>query len=113
MTGPGLRVYVAGPYTKGDVVGNVRTAVLAGSAIAAAGHHPFIPHLSHLWHTIDPHPYEFWIAQDNAWIVVCDVLVRLPGESPGADAEVELARLVGLPVFYDVDAFLAKYGNLG
>lgn len=56
------RVYVAGPYSRGDVTENVRAAVRAGDAIAEAGGIPFIPHLSHLWQLICPHEYEFWIA---------------------------------------------------
>jgi len=37
------------------------------------------------------------------WITVCDCVLRLEGESPGADAEVVLAKKKGIPVFYSID----------
>jgi hypothetical protein len=94
------RVYVAGPYTQGDVAENVRAAILAADWLAQQGCVPFCPHLSHFWHLLNPHPYEFWLAQDLAWLAVCDALVRLPGPSAGADGEVAEARRLGLPVFW-------------
>lgn len=39
-----MRVYIAGPYTKGDVVENVRAAVFAGDEVFEAGHSPYVPH---------------------------------------------------------------------
>lgn len=93
------RVYIAGPYTQGDVAQNVRAAVMAADRIASLGGVPFCPHLTHLWHIISPHAYEFWLRQDLAWLAACDALVRLPGPSAGADGEVAAARWRGLPVF--------------
>lgn len=77
---------------------NVRAAILAGDEVWKAGFTPFVPHLSHLWHTVSPHPYDDWLALDMEWLAVCDILVRLPGESAGADEEVEYARERGIPV---------------
>jgi hypothetical protein len=97
-----MRVYVAGPYTKGDVVINVRKAIEAADQLAALGHYPFIPHLSHFWHLVAPHKYLFWIEQDLAWLNKCDALLRLPGESKGADLEVATARKLGLKVYTSI-----------
>ena len=82
-----IRVYVAGPYTKGDVAVNVREAILAGGRIYDAGMVPFVPHLTHFWHTVAPRPYEDWLRLDMEWLRVCDALLRLPGDSSGADKE--------------------------
>ena len=95
-------IYVAGPYTKGDVAQNVKTAIHEGDYIARLGHVPFIPHFSHFWHMIIPHDYEFWMELDFAWIAKCDALYRIKGESSGADREVELARSLGLTVYTSV-----------
>lgn len=38
------RIYVAGPYTKGDVEANVARAIEAGDVVAYHGMTPFIPH---------------------------------------------------------------------
>jgi hypothetical protein len=100
------RIYVAGPYTKGDVCVNVRTAVLAGLEIVKAGHAPFVPHLSHFMHYLEPQGYEVWMEQDFEWIRVCHALLRLPGESSGADREVSLATDLGIPVFHSMDKLM-------
>lgn len=99
-------IYVASPYTQGDVALNVRRNLEAADAIAAAGLIPFASLLSHFWHLLHPHPYEFWIAQDMAWLERCDAIVRLPGESAGADAEVAWMVERGKPVFYSIAELL-------
>ena len=94
-----MRIYVAGPMTKGDQIQNVRAAIYAAEALVARGHSPYIPHLSALWHLVAPHPVEFWYAYDLEWLGLCDALLRLPGYSAGADAEVVAARAAGKPVY--------------
>ncbi len=96
------KIYIAGPYTKGDVADNVRVAVFQGNYAALLGHYPFIPHLSHFWHFLQPHGYEFWIGQDMAWLELCDAILTIPGESSGADKEVERAKELGLIIYKSV-----------
>jgi hypothetical protein len=93
------RVYIAGPYTVGDVGFNVSTAIVAAHYLMNAGHHPYVPHLSHFMHIFAPRSYEDWFALDVAWLERSDVLVRLPGESPGGDREVMIAKELGIPVY--------------
>ena len=93
------RIYVAGPYTKGDVAVNVRVAIEAADQLADAGHYPFVPHLTHFWHLVSPRPYEFWCDLDNQFLPFCHAVLRIPGESAGADKEVALAESLGIPVF--------------
>jgi hypothetical protein len=97
-----MYIYVAGPYSKGDVAENVRTAIHQGDYISRLGHYPYIPHFTHFWHMLIPHEYEFWMAQDFKWLERCDAILRLPGESSGADREVEHAKSLGLTVFTSV-----------
>lgn len=112
-------VYVASPYTKGDTAINVRRNVEAADNLARHGYIPFVPLLTHFWHLLIPHPYEFWCALDDAWVEKCDCLVRLTGESSGADKEMEMARKHDIPVFvcqgeFDILAFQAweaPYGS--
>lgn len=94
-----MKIYVAGPYTKGDVAQNVREAIVVGNNIKALGHTPFIPHLTHFWHMLIPHDIEYWYAYDMEWLKECDALFRIPGESKGADAEAAMARELGMPVY--------------
>lgn len=105
------KVYVAGPYTLGDVAVNVRNALEAADDVVAHGFIPFVPHLSHFWHFMAPAPYEFWTEYDNEFIPCCQALLQLPGESKGADAEVELARSLGIPVYDSIRALWNGFKN--
>lgn len=93
-------IYVAGPYTKGDVAVNVKNAIVAGNNLRSLGFTPFIPHLTHFWHLIQEHEIDYWYRYDMEWLEKCDALFRLPGESNGADAEEARALELGLPVFH-------------
>lgn len=106
-----VRVYVAGPLSVGDTTDNVITAIEAGTRCLDAGLAPFVPHLNHFWHEVMPRGYEEWMRLDFEWLGACDVLLRLPGESPGAEREVALANKLGLPVYYDIDYMLEELGN--
>lgn len=97
-------VYISGPITKGHMDLNCRNGVIAAEALRRAGFVPFCPHLSIIWNMITPVPYEGWMDMDLAWVERCDVLLRLPGESPGGDREVAHAVAIGRPVFYSIEA---------
>lgn len=99
MRGDMKLVFIAGPYTAGDVAQNVRAAIDAADKLMGAGFAVFVPHLSHFQHMIHARPYEDWTANDNAILEKCDMVFRLPGHSLGADREVELAESLGIPVF--------------
>lgn len=105
------RVYVAGPYTKGDVARNVRNAYEVANRLADRGFAPFVPHATHLWHLLFPRPYEFWLDLDAQFLPYCEAVFRLPGESNGADKEVELARKLGIPVFTDIDELSRHFSS--
>jgi len=107
----GLKVYIASPYTKGDVARNVRDAIWAGEYLGRKGHIPFVPHLTHFWHIIYPHDWEEWLKYDFEWLKVCDALIRVGGESNGADWEVDKAHELGIPVYYSIREFLEKQQN--
>lgn len=108
------KVYVSGPYSKGDVVLNVRKAILVAEEISQAGLTPYIPHLTHFWHLIAPHQYEFWMKYDLEWLETCDILYRIYGESSGADREVEWAYELGIPVVHNMMELLdwTRYANV-
>lgn len=101
-------VYIASPYTKGDIAVNVRTSIEAADRLARDGYVPFCPLLTRFWHLVCPHPISFWYAQAMAWLEKCDAVVRLPGESTGADAEVKRALELGIPVFNSLGEFFNR-----
>ena len=94
-----IRVYVAGPISKGDMMDNIRNAIKAGDELMDAGFVAFVPHVTCFWNIITFHPYEQWCKWDDEWLKLCHAVLRLPGESKGADAECELALKNGIPVF--------------
>lgn len=102
------RIYIAGPYTNGDVAANVRNAYAAADQLADLGFAPFVPHATHFWHMLFPRPYEFWLELDNQFLPLCEAVLRLPGESNGADKEVQLAHKLNIPVFKEIDD-IVKY----
>lgn len=111
-----IRVYVAGPISKGDRRENVQRGVDAGMALLAAGYAPMIPHLSDFIapdDTVGTERYEWWMEHDLAWIEAADALVRLAGESAGAEREVAHARSLGIPVYESVGALIAAASKWG
>ena len=105
-----LKVYVAGPYTGGDQVVNVRNAVLVSNHLFNLGFAPYCPHLNAHWHAIAPRPYEDWMTLDLEYLGVCDVLLRMEGESPGADREVRAMLDLGRPVCYSISELCELFG---
>lgn len=100
-----MRIFISGPVTKDPLLGT-RRAILAASQLADAGITPFVPHLYTLWEMISPRPYEDWMSFCFNWLTACQAVLRLPGESSGADREVELAKSLGMPVFTTVEELL-------
>lgn len=102
------KIFISGPYS-GNTEENVNRAIGAGEFLREHGALPFIPHLYHFWDENYQHDYEYWMEQCLEWLKICDAVLRLDGESSGADREVELANRLGIPVFYyaiDVLKFL-------
>jgi hypothetical protein len=97
------KIYVAGPYTNGDPALNVSNAFEVANKLADLGFAPYVPHATHFWHMSFPRPYEFWVELHNEFLPMCDALIRLEGESTGADREVEYAKQLGKPVFYNIE----------
>ena len=104
-----LKVYIASPYTKGDVAVNVKLQLDTVDQLMTLGYAPFAPLYSHFQHMAHPRPYEDWISIDLEWVHACNVLLRLPGDSSGADGEVAYARELGIPVVFSVEELLEKF----
>ncbi|MFB7799671.1 DUF4406 domain-containing protein [Isoptericola sp. NPDC056134] len=114
MTRP-LLILVAGPYrsgTDGDpaaMEANLRRLEEAAWPVFAAGHVPVVgewvalPVLRSAGATLDDD-----LADDVLYPTAqrllqhCDAVLRLPGESTGADQDVAIAESRGIPVYYDV-----------
>ncbi len=97
-------VYIAGPITKGNQFANVRAALLVAKECRDLGFFCYVPHRSALDEiACGAEDYEVWMQEDFGWISRCDALLRIPGESSGADREVVHARENNIPVFFSVE----------
>ena len=101
------RVYVAGPYTKPDPVANVDRAVDLAAELIDEGFIVYVPHLSHYIESRYPRHYEVWMEQCLSWVRECNFVLRIPGESPGADREVALANRLGIKVVHSKEELKA------
>ena len=100
-----MRIYIASPYRVPSIVdrvNNVYKSLDAANELLKLGHVPLPPLLAHMWHQYTPKPDEEWIRIGKAWLREQDCVLRLPGQSVGADAEVEYARGRGMSVYYSL-----------
>lgn len=122
-------VYIAGPISKGDLAHNVNQGTAAFVALAKAGFAPICPHWSvyakpAAWmHFGDGRRVECvatamgndgmthadWMGIDLPFVSASAAVLRLPGESTGADMEVAHAVKNGIPVFLTVEAIVAHF----
>ena len=117
-----LRCYIAGPISKGCLRDNVNNATACFHRLRKAGLAPFCP----AWSAFsggcfdddkgnaiatagalpDGTTWEEWLEIDLPWTEAADAVLRLPGESRGADVETAHAEAMGVPVFTDEAALL-------
>ena len=105
MTERHTRVYIAGPMTNGGHgmdLDAIRRAIGVAHSLKNEGYLPYCPQLTLLWQLMYPEPYQDWLRMDEQWIPVCDVLLRLKGDSVGADREVECARSHHMGIFHSL-----------
>lgn len=111
-------VYIASPYSKGDVAMNVHfqckifDQLLTDNKVL-----PVAPLWSHFQHLLFPRPYEDWINYDQEMLQLYDCCLRLEAnlpkqnytqdESTGADAEVSSFVRMKKPIFYSIDDLYA------
>jgi len=106
-------VYIASPYTKGNVELNVKFQLKIWDQLISENNcWPIAPLWSHFQHLYKERDYYDWVNYDNALIIkACDVCLRLTAkigdyehdDSPGADAEVKLFHDLNRPVFYSLE----------
>lgn len=98
--------FVSGPLGAQEFwLGNTQAACHVADVIwRRAGVVPFVPHLSSTWASLTVHgkerSYEEWMELCFTMLRRCDLLVRVEGESPGADRECVFAKVHGIPVYH-------------
>ncbi len=103
-----MKVYVAGPMRIGDQARNIRNGIDAAQNLLELGFAPYLPHLTYFWDLIWPNELKEWLKLDFRFLSACDLLLRLPGASEGADREVDYARQLGIPVCHSPSEVLRE-----
>ena len=111
-----MLVLIAGPYRSGTgddpalMAANLATLEEAAWPLFRAGHVPMIgewvalPVLRSAGAGIgDPLAEQVLYPTAERLLARCDAVLRLPGESTGADQDVAVARELGLPVYHRLE----------
>ena len=101
--------YVAGPLSDPNTatqIWNVGVASVVALDLIRAGHLVYLPHLCQYleYQQNGSLGWQFWMDYDLEWLRRCGRVVRIPGESKGADIEVDTALAIGMRVYWWDDA---------
>lgn len=100
-------VYIASPYTSyANPLDAVSVQIDTFAILRDLGYQPIAPLLSHYVDALHPASYDRWLEWCMAMIGVCDIVLRLPGDSAGADREVAAAKALGKLIVHNVDELL-------
>lgn len=116
-----LLVLIAGPYRSGTgddpdkLAANLARLEAAAWPVFAAGHVPMIgewvalPVLRSAGATLgDELSEDVMYPTAQRLLAHCDAVLRLPGDSTGADQDVAIARERGIPVYFRVEDIPAR-----
>ena len=105
-------VYIASPYTLGDKLKNVYRQIDVADQLMNDGFCPVVPLLTHYQEERHHKSYEDWMKIDFEKLKRCDALLRLEGQSSGADREVKFAIENRIPVFYDIETLYDAFNKV-
>jgi len=103
------KIYLSGPITKGDRDHNFRQAAVAQRTLLREGFAVLNPMLSMKLPGCWEIPHEVWVASDLPWVACACAVLRLPGESKGAEIECKFADGRGIPVFDDMTVLIEHF----
>ena len=103
------KIYIAVPMSLGDRIENLSIGLRAYRSLLGAGYAPMCPSLNFFMHPFADITHSQWLEVDLPWVKSADGLLRIQGESKGADLEVKTAVQFDIPVFYSLDSL---YENL-
>jgi hypothetical protein len=107
------RVYVAGAYNADNIVSaleNMRKGMRVSTEVFLAGFAPFVPwfdyHFNLMLREGEKLTIEDYYEYSIAWLKVSDAMVLVPGyeNSKGTKKEIEIAKELGIPIYYTVES---------
>ncbi|MGW8256005.1 MAG: DUF7768 domain-containing protein [Thermoguttaceae bacterium] len=106
------RIYISGPLTSsGNVLENLDRAMHAARLLIENGFAPFCPHLTYHVDPGETYSHDLWMEIELPWVAVADAVLRLPGESLGADIECARASELDIPIFDSVVALAEHFAG--
>jgi hypothetical protein len=96
----------------GDKLENVTRQIEAAHMLMDYGYVPVTPLIiGHYMEQLRERPYDEWMEACFTWLWRCDALLRLEGESYGADAEVAEASRMGIPIVFSIEELSRVVGQ--
>lgn len=108
-------IYIAGPYCPKNTTlhdasrvaqKNVDKAIEVFHSLKKKGHNPFVPHVSHYIHihysSMEDYN-EWWYGYDLTFLYRWADALFYISPSKGADMELEVAKRLGLEIYYSLD----------
>lgn len=93
-------VYISGPITKGDKNHNLYQAMVAHKQLLEAGFSVINPMPSMIYPFNHEIEHLAWLENDLPHVAAAHAVLRLPGESLGAEMECQWAEEKGVPIYY-------------
>lgn len=109
------RIYCSGPISKGDIHLNIEMARVAMKQLIRAGFAVLAPQLACYLDGDVPKAgaggftHAEWLSNDLSWVAASDAVLRLPGESIGADMETKEAEYLAIPVFHSIEDLVSFF----
>jgi len=116
-----MKIYVAHTYGRRHGLSeqecelNAFKSIEVGRKLILKGHNPFVPNLWHFIHTgwSQSPDEDVWLSLVSEWIYSCDALfvANAPSwDDSGVHREVEMAKRMGMPIYYNIDDIEVKNG---
>lgn len=106
------RIYIAGAYSADNVISvldNMRDGMRLATKVFLLGYSPFVPwfdfHFQLMLHDNEKLTINDYYGWSIDWLEVSDAMLLVPNweNSKGTIAEIEIAKKIGIPIFYDID----------
>ena len=115
------RIYIAGAYSASNVItvlDNMREGMRLATKVFLLGYAPFCPwldfHFQLMLREGEILTVEDYYKYSIAWLEVSEGMLLVPGwqVSKGAKAEVEIAKKMDIPIFYDIEELMPNLDTI-
>lgn len=104
-------IYISGPITRGDKIHNHHQAILAHRELIKLGFSVINPMVSMTYEWNSEIPHEAWLENDLPHVAAAEAVLRLPGESLGAEMECLYAEECGVPIYTSVEDLICVFSH--